>query len=512
MRKQSVKRLPLRTPLPHAVYHESGKRLHDFEEVLSSKHLHLLEDAGIEHVFIADRLERHERIEADLRIKKANNLGLARNEQVARPVYADDGTLIVDSGQKVTNEVIEFLMKNNIESVWVDKRDSELHLDQVSKYRKNVQKYIVEKKPIPGFGEQSVMDNLLQLVKDLNVVNALEELGPEALRAEVTGPPLNRMLPKLNPERLRTPQELNNQLEVHKRCCSRIEALYTKLAQEEEVKISEIDQVIADMLKAALRDRALLLAIMHQPRDGEYLYNHTVNVFTLAVNLAILMGYDEALLKEVSYAAFFNACGMLLIPDEIRNKAGRLTDGEAQEIRNHTTYSVRLISRVKGIPKMLPLIVFQSHEHMDGRGYPRGKKADEIHDLAKVIAVADVYSAMISNRPYRKGEQPYKALEEVIRLAGQRKYDANVVRALLKAVNLFPVGTWVKLADRSMGVVVCPSEEEYARPHVRVVYRQGKRVPGFPLIPQEGEGAVNIETAIAPPGGSSALAAFCRFD
>lgn len=512
MRKISVKRLPLRTPLPYAVYHESGKRLHDFEEILTSKHTYLLQEAGIDNVYAADRMDRPQRVEADLTIKKASAMGLARGEIVVRPVYAEDGTLIVESGQRISDDTIEFLLKNQIESIWVQKSDLELHLEQVSKYKKSVQKYIEEKKPIPGFGEESVLENLMQVARDLNVVNALEELGPASLRVQVKGPPLQRLLPAMNPERLRTPKELEAQLRIYDSCTHKIEALYKKMAESDEVQLAEIDVVIAEMLKAALRDRALLLAIMHQPRKGEYLFNHTVNVFTLAVNLAILVGYDEALLKELAYAAFFNACGMLLVPDHIRNKAGRLQPGEAAEVKNHTTYSVRLASRVKGIPRMLPLIIFQSHETMDGKGYPRGKKGDEIHDLARVIAVADIYSAMISNRPYRQGEQPYKALEEVIRLAGQRKYDSNVVRALLKAVNLFPIGTWVRLSDGSVGVVVCPNQDEYARPWVRVVYRAGKRVPGFPLVPQGAGATVTIDSAIAPPGGSSALAAFCKFD
>ncbi|MCA8939000.1 MAG: HD domain-containing protein, partial [Planctomycetes bacterium] len=353
-------------------------------------------------------------------------------------------------------------------------------------------------------------EGLLNLVRDLNIVNTLEELGEPALRVKVKDTPLMKRLPKVNPEKQRSKEELVQAIELYNSCAEKIQGFFIRMRDGQEVKLSEIDMVIADMLKASLRDRALLLAIMHQPRNGEYLFTHTMNVFTLCVNLAILLEFDEALLKELAYAAFFNDVGMMLVDDTIRNKTSKLERQEASEIRNHTTYSVRLAARLKGIPKMLPLIIFQTHEKLDGKGYPRGKKGDEIHDLAKVVSVADAYSAMIANRPYRRGGQPYKALEEVIHLAGQKKYEVGVVRSLLKAVNLFPVGSWVRMTDGSYGVIVCPNEAEYARPWVRVVLRHGQKLPRFPLIGPDHPN-IRIDRACEPPmGAGSALEAFCE--
>ncbi|NUQ35939.1 MAG: HD-GYP domain-containing protein [Planctomycetaceae bacterium] len=276
-----------------------------------------------------------------------------------------------------------------------------------------------------------------------------------------------------------------------------------------KVQQADIDRVIGDILRSALKDRCLLLAIMHQPRQGEYLFTHTINVVTLAVNLALVLGYDEKLLKELTYGAFFNDIGMLMVPDDIRNKPAKLTDAEAAEMRNHTTYSVRMLKRVEGMPPMLPLVVFQSHEFVDGSGYPRGKSGDEIHDLTKVLSVATFYSAMISNRPHRAGLQPYKAIENVLREASAKvqKYDPGIVKALLKAVNIFPVGSWVKLTDGSVGVVTVPNQEEFACPYVRVLVKDGKlALNGQPAIATNQ--AIKIEKAIDAPAGTDALRAF----
>lgn len=511
MRKSSVTRLPLRTPLPFAVYHESGRKLHDFGEELTSKHTHLMERAGITEVMLADRLDRPGRIQEDLKCKEVDNLVMARGQTIARPVYTDDGKLIVDSGTRVGEDIIQLLTKTGVKSVIIQKRESDLNLGQVTKYKKDTEKHIDGGEPIPGFGSDSSAESLIALARDLALVQDLESRGPQALRVTVTGDPLSRRLPPLDPKKVRSREDMEALRSLYNSCVARIESFFRELAAGHTVQLSEIDVLIADMLKATLRDRALLLALMHQPREGEYLFTHAVNVFTLVVNLAILLDYDERLLKEACYSAFFNDIGMLLVPDSIRGKTGKLSDQEALEVRNHTTYSVRLASKVPGIPEMLPLVVFQSHELQDGTGYPRQRKGDEIHDLAKVVSVADAYSAMISNRPYRKGERPYRALEEVIHLAGQRKYDSRVVRALLQSVNLFPVGSWVRLADGSMGVVVCPNNAEFARPWVRAVFdRNGKPIAGFPLISTSDQNGVGIDRAIDPPQGLSALVAFFR--
>ena len=118
---------------------------------------------------------------------------------------------------------------------------------------------------------------------------------------------------------------------------------------------------------------------------------------------------------------------------------------------------------------------------------------------------------MISNRPHRPGMLPYKAVEEMINAAGQRKYDPTPIRALLKAVNLFPVGSWVKMADGALAVVVAPNPTEYAKPYVRVMLRGGKRVNEPAIVDVAPEPpARRIESAIEAPKGVFTLEAFCK--
>jgi|GEM_PF-6583079 len=508
MKRSPVTRIPVNRKLPFAVFHESGKQLHKIGEELNRSHLHLLREANIRNVVTASRLEKAERIESELTVKPVKVAGLGRGDFIARPIFDEKGQLVVDSGTAVTEDTIGFLLRNHIEDVWVKKSDNELHLEQVSAYKKLLKKHIEDGEPIPNFTDDTTMDQFADLARDLVIVNQLETALANRLRVHVQGDPLMHKLPPLNPDYQRPPAEVEAQLKGYNICAKAIENMYRKMAGGEKVQLSDIEQIVMGILKLALRDRVLLTAIMHQPRDGEYLFHHTMNVVTLTVTLAILLGYDRKLLMDAAYAAFFNDAGMLLVPDAIRNKPGQLTAAELSEIRNHTTYSVRLCLRVANIPPILPLVIFQSQELLDGSGYPRHRKAEQVHDLAKVVAVADLYSAMISNRPHRKGVMPAQAIQTVLQLTQQRKYDAITVRALLRGINVFPVGTWVEMSGDNIGVVVSPNPDEVSRPYVRVAMNNGQPVAGFPLVIIGGKSGITVQRAVEQPEGYDALDAF----
>jgi hypothetical protein len=106
------------------------------------------------------------------------------------------------------------------------------------------------------------------------------------------------------------------------------------------------------------------------------------------------------------------------------------------------------------------------HERCNGSGYPRGRTAKQIHELAKVAAVADVFLALCSTRPHRPALMPYYALERMLHGVKDGLFDAVVVRALLKTVSLFPVGSFVRISDGRIGKVLRSNGEDYARPVV----------------------------------------------
>ena len=158
-----------------------------------------------------------------------------------------------------------------------------------------------------------------------------------------------------------------------------------------------------------------------------YTHNHSNRVQDLSVKIAHKLGLSSEINYTMSLASLFHDIGKFFIPDEILNKTSKLSDEEFNYIKMHSTYSSELLQG-KFIDDIAQ-IVEQHHERLDGSGYPKGLKGDQIRIEARIIGVTDSYDAMTSDRAYRKGMSPETALEELKSLA-DKLYDRKVVLAL----------------------------------------------------------------------------------
>ena len=158
-----------------------------------------------------------------------------------------------------------------------------------------------------------------------------------------------------------------------------------------------------------------------------YTHNHSNRVQDLSVKIAQKLGLSSEINYTMSLASLFHDIGKFFIPDEILNKPSKLSDEEFNYIKMHSTYSSELLQG-KFIDDIAQ-IVEQHHERLDGSGYPKGLKGDQIRIEARIIGVTDSYDAMTSDRAYRKGMSPETALEELKSLA-DKLYDRKVVLAL----------------------------------------------------------------------------------
>lgn len=158
-----------------------------------------------------------------------------------------------------------------------------------------------------------------------------------------------------------------------------------------------------------------------------YTHNHSNRVQDLSVKIAQKLGLSSEINYTMSLASLFHDIGKFFIPDEILNKPSKLSDEEFNYIKMHSTYSSELLQG-KFIDDIAQ-IVEQHHERLDGSGYPKGLKGDQIRIEARIIGVTDSYDAMTSDRAYRKGMSPEIALEELKSLT-DKLYDRKVVFAL----------------------------------------------------------------------------------
>ncbi|MDO4539445.1 MAG: HD-GYP domain-containing protein [Coriobacteriales bacterium] len=156
---------------------------------------------------------------------------------------------------------------------------------------------------------------------------------------------------------------------------------------------------------------------------------HIKRVSEYARVIAREMGLPEDRVEQIRLASTMHDIGKLLIPSEILDKPGRLTDEEFAIIKQHTTYGGQLLNNVEGdVMRLSRTIALDHHERWDGHGYAQGKGEDQISIEGRIVAVADVYDALTSRRSYKEAWDDREAYDEIVRCSGTQ-FDPQVVEA-----------------------------------------------------------------------------------
>jgi HD-GYP domain-containing protein (c-di-GMP phosphodiesterase class II) len=161
-----------------------------------------------------------------------------------------------------------------------------------------------------------------------------------------------------------------------------------------------------------------------------YTRGHSTRVTALAELVALRLGWGEERLKSLRIGGRLHDVGKLAIPDAVLSKEGRLEADELVQIQEHPKVGAKLILRIAALRDAIPYVLYH-HERWDGTGYPSGKAGEEIPVEARVLAVADAFDAMTSDRPYRPALSHDEALAEVERCAGTQ-FDPEIARIFLE--------------------------------------------------------------------------------
>ena len=196
---------------------------------------------------------------------------------------------------------------------------------------------------------------------------------------------------------------------------------------------------------------------------------HAIEVTSFSLLVGVGMGYDKKRLLPLAMVAFLHDVGMYKITPAILRKKGTLSEREFEEIKRHPEISAGILSEFGDKFAWLANLSLQIHERVDGTGYPRGLKEDKIHEFAFIIGLVDMYSAMIKDRPYRGRIEKTRAMKSIIS-SSKGKFPAKILKVFLNQISLFPVGSHVKLNDRSAGRVISTNPEFPLKPIVEILY------------------------------------------
>jgi putative nucleotidyltransferase with HDIG domain len=230
-----------------------------------------------------------------------------------------------------------------------------------------------------------------------------------------------------------------------------------------------IDQMLADTDRILREGRngAHVMEMLHGIRDyDDITYVHSLNVSLICSIFANWIKLSPEETRILTLGGLLHDIGKMLVPREIITKDGKLTPEEFEIIKSHTIRGYQAL-KDQPIDVRVKHAALMHHERCDGTGYPNGFKSDQIENFSKIIAIADVYDAMTSNRRYRKAICPFDVVENFER-DGFLKYDPKYLMIFLERIVQSYIHNIVRLSDGSEGEVVMINKLTLSKPVVRI--------------------------------------------
>jgi len=253
-------------------------------------------------------------------------------------------------------------------------------------------------------------------------------------------------------------------------------SVFDSVRNQKKVDLAQGFDLVGRIMENRLpEDPVFIKAIHHDSLENYYIF-HSVNTAVYAVKMADNLKWPVGKQIEIGVGALFHDLGMAMVPEKIIYKKETLTEKEYQIIRNRPNTSNKILQAFADTYPWLPICALQTHERIDGSGYPQRLEADDIHDYAQLTGLAGMYEALIHSRPQGERYLYSSAIKEIIR-TNKKSFKNEYLKALLNVFSIFPLYSYVRLNTDMIGEVIETYPEQPMRPRIRIIYNIKKRSP-----------------------------------
>ena len=246
-----------------------------------------------------------------------------------------------------------------------------------------------------------------------------------------------------------------------------LEKAKDRIVEGKNFDVQLIGEVSYELVEQIIFNEQPFAELVRMKSTEINVFEHMVDVSLLSIMTAKSMGMDKLDMRFLGFAALVHDVGKLLIPREILTKPSSLSDSEMRVVKKHPQIGSDILSNIEGINKFAPTVALQHHERLDGSGYPAGIGGRQIHLYSRIVAIADIYTALIREKVYRPKLPIYEAGEILWSQAGTG-LDRNLTSNFLRNVVALPLRTTVKLNTGAVGKVVYQNGDFPTRPIVSV--------------------------------------------
>ena len=385
---------------------------------------------------------------------ETNNVALIEDLQIDskldHDIYDVHGILLLSKSTQISQRLLKQLKQRGITHYSTSNNVTQDDIDRVD-----------SPKLFTNFVDETITEIRKSKKTNLDTITDLDNQINQAIYAPLP----------CQPKRLAI-KDLKNEISKGIKTCSQIADIYTKLThdivQTESITIDtqQYHDALTNLRDFNSKDKSILpLLVIMQKHEKQYI-KHAINTAMIAILLAEELNFSDESVQDIGCAALLQDLGMLKIPEYVRKSCQTLSKNERKQIQQHPLYTLDLLKDQEKISSQTRLTIYQAHERCDSSGYPNAHHKEKIHPLARILAVADTYVALIADRPHRKAIKPHQAIQKLLELASQGKHDANVVRALLNTLSAYPIGSIVRLNDGTTARVIWSNRQYHTKPIV----------------------------------------------
>ena len=269
--------------------------------------------------------------------------------------------------------------------------------------------------------------------------------------------------------------EMQQAVRLCKKSREAVQRLFGELRMGKALSAKSFQPLVEELTESVFRNPGALVSLARLKTKDDYSYMHSVAVCALMISLSRELGLGANACRAAGLAGLLHDVGKALMPLDVLNKPGKLTDAEFDVMRSHPARGHALLVEGGTAGADAMDVCLHHHERIDGTGYPHGLRGEQIGQMARMGAICDVYDAISSTRPYKAAWDPADSISRMASWAGH--FDPTLFAVFVRSLGIYPTGSLVRLRSGRLAVVIKQHPKDLTSPTVKVFFSTKSNLP-----------------------------------